>query len=97
MAALSAKAVNKLFYRRLGFTPNSVSHIRIPYCDSTSLARLRSSAGVIIQHLKAPIRAKRRLQNGIRVVQSKHPPIYTTIHNFKRMGYSFVDTPPECP
>ena len=97
MAALAGKAVHKIFFQKLGFTPTSVSILRIPYSDNTSVTKLRSAAGIIMQHLQAPTRAKRRLQRGIKVVQTKHPPISATIHNFKRMGYSFEDTPPECP
>ena len=94
--SLATAAINKLFWKKLGFTPSSISRLRIPYSHSVSLGRIRVQAGVIIAHLKAPLRAKRIMQRGLAVVQTKHSTIGDVLHNFKRSGYELPEHDPGC-
>ena len=80
----------------MGFTPSTITRLRIPYSHCTSLRALRSAAGVIVDHLRAPKHAKLILKQGITVVQTKHSTISSFIHNFKRVGYELLEEQPEC-
>ena len=80
----------------MGFVPSGISRLRIPYSDRVSLSKVRAQAAILIGHLKAPIRAKRKLQRSITVVQTKHPSISHYTFNFKRVGYQLPEEEPPC-
>ena len=80
----------------MGFTPSTISRLSLPYSHCTSIPAIKHAAGIIVDHLKAPLRAKKILKRGIAVVQTKHTSIASALHTFKRVGYELPEEEPTC-